>query len=172
MGGVSIEWDPACPVPLVFRPVLEEALVLEAQLGPRFGYPLGGLCVRVEGGESRPELDAEAGFVQAASSALRAALAGADVALLEPLMAFEIGAPAEAMSAIIGDLNAKQAEIRDLTAEGDWRRVEGSVPLFHVFGYASTVRSLSQGRASFGLTPAGFARVPEAELGARGLTWS
>ncbi len=171
-GGVSIEWDPACPVPREFRAALEEALVLEAQLGPRFGYPLGGVRIRMEGGESRPELDAEAGFVQAASQALRTALAGAEVALLEPLMAFEIGAPAEAMSAIIGDLNAKHAEIRDLTAEGDWRRVEGSVPLFHVFGYATTVRSLSQGRASFGLMPAGFARVPEDDLGARGLTWS
>ena len=171
-GGVGIEWDPGCPVPREFRPAMEEALALEAQLGPRFGYPLGGLRVRVEDGESRPEIDAEAGFVQAASQALRTALAGAEVALLEPMMAFEIGAPAEAMSAIIGDLNAKHAEIRDLTAEGEWRRVEGSVPLFHVFGYATTVRSLSQGRASFGLTPAGFARVPEDELGARGLTWS
>jgi elongation factor G len=172
LGGVSVEWDPACPVPREFRPELEEALVLEAQLGPRFGFPLGGLRIRVVGGESRPGLDAEAGFVQAASQALRAALAGAEVALLEPLMAFEIGAPAEAMSAIIGDLNAKQAEIRDHSAEGEWRRVEGRVPLFHVFGYATSLRSLSQGRASFGLTPAGFARVPEDELGARGLTWS
>jgi len=171
-GGVTIEWDPTCPVPREFRAAIEESLVLEAQLGPRFGYPLGGVRIRVDGGESRPELDAEAGFVQAASQALRAALAGAEVALLEPLMAFEIGAPAEAMSAIIGDLNAKHAEIRDLVAEGDWRRVEGRVPLFHVFGYATTVRSLSQGRASFGLTPAGFARVPEEDLGARGLIWS
>jgi elongation factor G len=151
---------------------VEEALRLEAQLGPRFGYPLAGLAIRVVGGESRPELDAEPGFVQAASQALRAALAGAEVALLEPVMAFEIGAPAEAMSAIIGDLNAKHAEIREHSAEGDWRVVLGSVPLFHVFGYATTVRSLSQGRASFGLSPAGFAQVPETELGGRGLTWS
>jgi elongation factor G len=171
-GATRVEWDPACPVPAEFRPAVEEALRLEAQLGPRFGYPLTGLGIRVEGGESRPELDAEAGFVQAASQALRAALAQGEVALLEPVMAFEIGAPSEAMSAIIGDLNAKQAEIRDLTAEGDWRRVEGSVPLFHVFGYATTLRSLSQGRASFVLTPAGFRRVPEEDLATRGLAWS
>ncbi|HEX6882496.1 MAG TPA: elongation factor G [Planctomycetota bacterium] len=171
-GGARVEWDPACPVPAAFRPAVAEALRLEAQVGPRFGYPLAPLRVRVVGGEPRPELDTEAGYVQAASQALRAALAAGEVAFLEPLMAFEIEAPAEAMSAIVGDLNAKHAEIRELTAEGDSRRVEGRVPLYHVFGYATTVRSLSQGRASFALTPAGFARVPEAELAARGLTWS
>ena len=51
-------------------------------------------------------------------------------------------------------------------------RVGTALPLFHVFGYATTVRSLSQGRASFSLYPAGFARVAEQDLAARGLTWS
>jgi elongation factor G len=170
--GIPVEWAERCPVPAAFRPAIAEALRLEAQVGPRFGYPLVAVGIRVTGGESRPELDAEPGFVQAASQALRAALAAAEVALLEPLMEFEIGAPAEAMSAVIGDLNARRAEIREHGAEGEWRRVEGHVPLFHVFGYATTVRSLSQGRASFSLTPSGFARVPEEDLAARGLTWS
>jgi len=167
-----VEWDPACPVPADFRAAVVDGLRLEAEVGPRFGFPLSGVRIRVTGGESRPELDSEPGFVQAASQALRAALAGAEVALLEPVMDFEIGAPAEAMSAILGDLNAKKAEIRDLSAEGEWRTVSGSVPLFHVFGYATTLRSLSQGRASFALTPAGFRRVPEDELAARGLSWT
>jgi len=171
-GVARVTWEPGCRVPAEFRPSLEEALRLEAQSGPRFGFPLSALAFRLHGGESRPELDAEAGFVQALSQAMRSALAGAEVSLLEPVMAFEIGAPPEAMSAIIGDLNAKHAEIRDLAAEGEWRTVQGRVPLFHVFGYATTLRSLSQGRASFALTPAGFARVPEDELGSRGLTWS
>ena len=171
-GLARLTWDADCKVPPEFRSALEEALRLEAQSGPRFGFPLSALTFRLHGGESHPESDAEAGYVQAASQAMRAALAGAEVTLLEPVMAFEIGAPPEAMSAIIGDLNAKHAEIRDLAAEGDWRTVQGRVPLFHVFGYATTLRSLSQGRASFALTPAGFARVPEAELGSRGLTWS
>ena len=167
-----VRWKDGCPVPLPFRKAVEEALKLESEVGPRFGYPLTGLEIEVTGGESRPEIDAEPGFVQAASQALRAALASAEVALLEPVMAFEIGAPSDFMSGIIGDLNAKKAEIDDLTADGDWRAVEGRVPLFHVFGYATTVRSLSQGRASFSLYPAGFARVPEADLAARGLTWN
>lgn len=170
--GARVEWDGSSAVPLDFRAAVGEALRLEAEVGPRFGFPLGAVLVRVTGGESRPGLDSEPGFVQAAIQALRAALAAAEVAVLEPLMDFEIGAPPEAMSAILGDLNAKKAEIRDLSADGAWRTVTGCVPLFHVFGYATTLRSLSQGRASFALTPAGFRRVPEAELGARGLAWS
>jgi elongation factor G len=168
----EVAWDPASPVPSEFRAAVGEALGLEARVGPRFGFPLVDVHVVVTGGESRPELDSEAGFVQAASQALRVALAAAEVALLEPLMEFEIGAPSEAMSSILGDLNAKRAEIRALSADGDWRAVTGSVPLFHVFGYATTLRSLSQGRASFALTPAGFRRVPEEELAARGLSWT
>jgi len=88
------------------------------------------------------------------------------------VMHFEIEAPAEFMSGIIGALNAKQAEIRDLSVEGELRRVVGTVPLVKMFGYASTLRSLSQGRASFSLTPAGFRPVPIAELEERGLVWS
>jgi len=171
-GRTRIEWGEACPVPAEFRPALEEALGLEAQVGPRFGYPLSGVLIRVVGGEHRPEIEAEVGFAQAASQALRAALAGAEVALLEPVMDFEIGSPADFVSGILGDLNSKAAEIHDLTAEGEWRTLRGSVPLFHVFGYATALRSLSQGRASFALAPAGFRRVPEGELTARGLTWS
>jgi elongation factor G len=168
----AVHWAEACPVPAPFRAAVAEALRLEALGGPRFGYPLGALTIRVVGGESRPGLDTEAGFVQAASQAMRATLSTARVVFLEPVMAFEVGAPAEAMSAIIGDLNARQALIREHVAEGEWRRVTGEVPLFRVFGYATTVRSLSQGRASFALTPAGYRPVPEGELEVRGLTWT
>jgi elongation factor G len=171
-GSVTVTWQEAGQVPAALRPAVAEALALGAEVGPRFGFPLAGLAVAVVGAEVRPDLLSEAAFVQAASQALRAGLAGAEIALLEPLMEFEIGAPADAMSAVIGDLNARSAEVRDLRVEGDWRVVVGSVPLFRVFGYATVVRSLSQGRASFGLSPAGFRRVPEAELAARGLVWS
>jgi elongation factor G len=75
------------------------------------------------------------------------------------------------MSGILGELNAKRAEIADLVVEEGTRRVVGRVPLYAMFGYATTLRSLSQGRASFALTPAGFQRAPEEELEARGLVW-
>ena len=170
--GAEITWEPSCAVPESFRPAVEEGLRLELLVGPRFGFPLTRVRVRMVGGESHPDSDAEAGYTQAASIALRQALKAAGVALLEPVMAFEISAPTEFMSGIIGELNAKKADIQDLQAEGELRRVAGRVPLFHMFGYATTLRSLSQGRASFSLYPAGFARVPEDKLEERGLIWS
>ena len=171
-GPVEVEWADGCPVPEEFREAVSEALTLGAQTGPRFGFPLIDARIRVVGGESSPSKDSNLGFVQAASQALRAALAEAAVDLLEPVMAFEIEAPAEFMSGIIADLNGNRAEIGDLVVEGTQRRVVGVVPLAHMFGYSTTLRSLSQGRADFTLTPAGFRPVPEEELEARGMVWS
>jgi elongation factor G len=167
-----IHWSEECPIPDRLRPAVESALEVESRVGPRFGFPLTALEVEVVGGETHPERDSEIGFTQAASAALREAVSKAGVALLEPVMAFEIEAPAEYMSGILGELNSKHADIREVSADGTSRRVAGSVPLFHMFGYATTLRSLSQGRASFSLAPAGFRPVPEGELGARGLVWS
>jgi elongation factor G len=171
-GTRPIRWAEGVGVPEKLRPAVVGALELESQVGPRFGFPLTDLEVVVVGGESHPDRDSEVGFAQAASAALREAVSRAGVTLLEPVMSFEIEAPAEYMSGILAELNSKHAEIHDVTADGGVRRVSGTVPLLHMFGYATTLRSLSQGRASFSLTPAGFRPVPEGELGARGLVWS
>ncbi|HVS19931.1 MAG TPA: elongation factor G, partial [Planctomycetota bacterium] len=169
--GVEVQWGADCAVPQAFRAAVAEALADAAQVGPRFGFPLTGAGLRLVGGESRPRLDAEIGFTQAAVAALRKALEAAPVDLLEPLMEFAIDAPAEFASGILADLNARKAAVDRVEARGTQRELGGTVPLFHMFGYASAVRSLSQGRAAFAMTPAGHRPVPEAELEARGLTW-
>ena len=171
VAGVEVEWAEGCPVPEPFRPAVAESLRLSAQVGPRFGYPLVHGRVRVTGGESRARLDSEIGFVQAAQAALRQAMGEAQVDLLEPLMAFEIQTPAEFASGVIADLNGRRAEVEGVEARQDARTVTGRVPLAKMFGYSTAVRSLSQGRASFSMQPAGFAPVPEEEWEARGL-WS
>jgi elongation factor G len=158
-------------IPSAYRRAIEEALRLEAEVGPRFGFPLGEVRIRIEGGHSDPKRDAEMGFVQAAAQALRAALAGAEVALCEPWMGFEIQTPAEFASGILADLNARHAELQDVTQDGSFRTFTGKVALSKMFGYSTAVRSLSQGRASFSMVPAGYTAVPESELEARGLTW-
>jgi elongation factor G len=170
-GPAQVLWEQGGTIPDEQRATVEEALVLEAQAGPRFGYPMVSVTIAVLEAEAPADREGELGLSLAASAALRQALQEARVALLEPLMAFEIEAPAEFMSGIIGELNAKKANISDLEVEGDLRRVVGEVPLFPMFGYASTLRSLSQGRASFSLFPAGFREVAEEELEARGLVW-
>ncbi len=173
LGGlaVRIDWADGCQVPVAFRDAVAEAIELGALVGPRFGYPLVSASVTVLGGESNPRIDAEVAFVQAATLALRRAMQEAQVDLLEPVMCFEIRTPPEFTSGIIADLNARRAEVSGLGVEELLRTVCGTVPLAQMFGYATAVRSLSQGRASFSMEPAGFRAVPEEELVARGLVW-
>jgi elongation factor G len=171
-GGVAVEFAPGIAVPQAFRPAVAQALELAALVGPRFGYPLVGASVRVVGGESHPAKDAELGFVQAAALALRQALSEANVDLLEPVMRFDIQAPEEFTSGILADLNARRADIESVGAEDRLQTIQGTVPLAHMFGYATAVRSLSQGRASYTLRPSGFRPVPEEELAPRGLVWA
>ena len=88
-------------------------------------------------------------------------------------MAFEIQTPAEFASGIIADLNARRAEVGGVEADGGLRHGLGHGPaLAQMFGYSTAVRSLSQGRASFSMQPAGFRVVPPEELEARGLVWA
>jgi elongation factor G len=168
----TVEWDGSCRVPAAFRKAIAETLALDAHAGPRFGFPLIHAKIRVVGGASDPHRDAEVGFVQAATLALREALAAGKVALFEPLMSFEIQSPAEFSSGIIADLNARRAEVSEVHADGVFRVIQGTVPLSKMFGYSTAVRSLSQGRAGFSMEPAGFREVPDGELEGRGLVWS
>jgi elongation factor G len=111
------------------------------------------------------------GFVQASAMALREATSAAPIDLLEPLMSFEIETPSEFASGIIADLNARRAEVEGVESVGPLRTVRGKVALAQMFGYASAVRSLSQGRASFSMVPSGTRLVAEHELASRGLLW-
>ncbi len=169
--GVEVVWADDGAIPAPFRATVEEALSLGAQVGPRFGFPLVHAVVRIVGGGSNPAKDADLGFAQAAATALRHALGDATIDLLEPVMSFEVQTPADFASGIIAELNSSRAEIADVRSEGPMRTVVGTVPLAHMFGFSTTLRSLSQGRASFSMSPAGFRRVPDDELEERGLVW-
>jgi len=170
--GLEVEWAAGDAIPAAFRAPVVEALELGGQVGPRFGYPMVQARMRVNGGSSNPRKDSEPAFEQAAAQALREAQAGADVQLLEPVMRFEIQAPDEFAHGILADLAGRGAEVTDVTVSGGLRNVFGTVPLSQMFGYSTVVRSLSQGRASFSMEPAGYRTVPEDELAARGLVWS
>jgi len=167
-----ITWAEGCAVPRPFQRAIADSLALEAQTGPRFGHPLVHVAIQIVGGDSDPRRDTEMAFVQAASQALRQALQDARVGLFEPLMAFEIQCPADFSSGIIADLNSRKASVEDVQSDGPYRTVLGTVPLSRMFGYSTAVRSLSQGRASFSMTPAGLRPIPEDELAARGLVWT
>jgi elongation factor G len=169
------EWDVSWPedldLPPQIRLAVEEAVGQESMGGPRFGFALVSGSVQITAVGRHPEREDAGAYAQAATLALGHALRDAPACLLEPRMSFEVQTPEAFSSGIIADLSARRAVVGEVLAEGDLRTITGTVALGQMFGYSTAVRSLSQGRAGFSLTPAGFVKVSEEELQARGLSW-
>jgi elongation factor G len=169
--GWDVHWPEGLDLPEHIRRAVEEAVSQKSMGGPRFGFALVAGSVHITAVGRHPEREDVGAYVQAAISALGQALRDAPACLLEPRMSFEVQSPEAFSSGIIADLAARRAVVREVVAEGDLRTITGTVALGQMFGYSTAVRSLSQGRAGFSLTPAGFVAVPEGELEVRGLSW-
>ena len=81
--------------------------------------------------------------------------------MLEPIMRLVIVTPAESVGEIIGDVNARRGQVRDMEERGGTKVVNAEVPLAELFGYATAIRSLSRGRASYTMEPGAFAVAPK-----------
>jgi elongation factor G len=81
--------------------------------------------------------------------------------LLEPIMKVEVTTPEDYMGDVIGDLSSRRAKIEEMVQKGNVKAVLGSVPLSEMFGYATAVRSLTQGRASYMMEPSYYQEVPK-----------
>ena len=92
--------------------------------------------------------------------AVREAVGKAAPALLEPLMQLEITTPEEHLGDVLADLNTRRGQVTDMTARDALRLIQATVPLAGLFGYATTLRSLSKGRASYSMEPSRFEIVP------------
>jgi len=152
---------PPGEVPPIFLPGIEAALKSAAASGGRLGFPLSGVALTVLGGAAREQGSSEAAFAHAAQLALEDALERAGPVLLEPVMDFEIRCPQEFLAGVNADLNGRRARVRSVSAESDPVLLRGTVPLAEIFGYSTSLRSLSQGRASFSVEPRGYEPAPE-----------
>jgi elongation factor G len=113
------------------------------------GYPMVDISVTVYDGSFHDVDSSEAAFKMAGVMAFKAAANKAKAVLLEPVMKIEIVTPEEYMGDAIGDLNSRRAVIKEMSDRGNSKVVDGEVPLSEMFGYATAIRSLSQGRATF-----------------------
>ena len=152
----------AVQIPPEFRGAVEAGLRDGIMTGVLGRYPLTDLNVRVTDGAFDPEASTEVAFRTAAVMAFREAVAAAQPELLEPIMSLEIVTPGEYMGDVLGDINARRGKIREMAARGTTQIVRASVPLAEVFGYATAIRSLTRGRASYTLEPEQFEIVPKA----------
>ena len=148
-------------IPREFIPSIEKGVVEAMENGVLAGYPLTDMKVVVYDGTYHEVDSSDIAFKIAGSDALQKAAKLARPVLLEPIMKLEVTVPYEFMGEVIGDLSSRRAQILGTTARGKVRIITALIPLAEVAGYATILRSLTQGRASFYMEPSHYQEVPE-----------
>jgi elongation factor G len=118
--------------------------------GPQ-GYPIEDIAVTITAIEYRPDASNSAGERAAVGEAMRQAFRDAGTRLLEPIMKVEITCPEGNVGDVLGDLNARRGQIEDVGFRGQQRVITAKVPLRRMFGYATDLRSATQGRANYSM---------------------
>jgi elongation factor G len=124
------------------------------------GYPVIDFRATLVDGSYHEVDSSEMAFKIAGSLALKEAAGRASPVLLEPMMKVEVVTPEEYMGDVIGDLNARRGRIEGMEPQGALRVIRATVPLAEMFGYATTLRSASQGRATYAMEPSHYEDVP------------
>jgi len=151
-GGIIIEnkLDPET-VPPQYHDIIEESIRNATMSGPLSGYPVVDVVISLVGGSYREGESSELGYQVAASTAFQNGLMQATPLLLEPIMMVNILTPTDFMGDVIGSINSKEGEVVDVSQKGPIAEIRAKVPLKHLFGYSTDLRSLTQGRATFSM---------------------
>ena len=162
--GNSIEVKPPRnTVPPEFWTSIEQGVQDAILTGVLARLPMQDIQVRITGGGIVDNDSAtEMAFRTAAIMAFRDAASAAAPELLEPIMSVELVAPPEYTGDLMGDLNGRRGQVREMDTRGDMQAIKADVPLAELFGYSTAIRSLSRGRASYSMEPEQFAIVPQA----------
>jgi elongation factor G len=147
-------------VPTEFIPAVEKGVEDAMSNGPRAGFPLVDVRVTLTDGKYHDTDSSEIAFRVAGSLALKAAVARAKPVLLEPVFTVEVVMPEEFMGEVIGDLNRRRGHILGMEQRGNAQVVTAEVPLAEMFGYATDVRSNTQGRATYTMQFERYDEVP------------
>jgi len=135
-------------IPKQYYPSIEKGIKESLQVGPK-GYPVIDIKVKVVGGSYSDESSTELAYIFAASQAIKEGISKASPVLLEPFFEVEIVSPEDYVGDIIADFNSRRGKIESINQQGVMQVVKGSAPLSEMFGYVTTLRSLSQGRAVY-----------------------
>jgi elongation factor G len=149
-------------VPREYIPAVEKGTREALESGILAGYPLVDLKATLIDGSSHAVDSNEMAFRIAGSMALKDAAKAAGVKLLEPVMEIEVVTPEEYMGDVIGDLSARRGKVESMEHRGQGRVVKAMVPLAEMFGYATDLRSRSQGRATYTMQFDSYQEVPTA----------
>jgi elongation factor G len=148
------------PVPEEFVPGVERGLASAKETGVIAGFPVIDLkCTLIDGAHHDVDSSVMA-FEIAARACLREALPKAGSRLLEPMMKVEVVTPQDYMGDVVGDLNSRRGQMQGMDARGNAQVIAAMVPLASMFGYVSTLRSMTQGRADFSMAFDHYEQVP------------
>ena len=148
-------------IPKEYIKPIDKGIQESAANGVIAGYPLVDFSAAVYDGSYHEVDSSEMAFKIAASKGLQDAVKKADPILLEPIMKVEVITPESNMGDVIGDLNSKRAQINEMTDRLHLKVIDAFVPLAEMFGYATSLRSMTQGQASYTMEFDHYAEVPK-----------
>ncbi len=148
-------------IPKEFIPAVEQGIREAMQSGVLAGYPVVDVKVRLFDGSYHEVDSSEMAFKIAGSIAFKEAVKKANPVLLEPIMEVEVETPDDYVGDVIGDLNSRRGKIMGMENKGVITVVKALVPLAEMFGYATTLRSLTQGRGTFIMKFSHYDEVPQ-----------
>jgi elongation factor G len=147
-------------IPREFIPAVEKGVKEAVESGIIAGYPIVDIQVTLHDGSFHEVDSSEMAFKMAAIGAMREAQRDADPYLLEPIMKVEVTVPEDFLGEVIGNISSKRGKIEGTESRGNARVITAQVPLAEMFGYATELRGLTQGRASFVMEPSHYEEVP------------
>ncbi|MDR0590290.1 MAG: elongation factor G [Puniceicoccales bacterium] len=147
-------------IPKEYIKPTQDGILEGASNGVVAGYPVVDFCARIVDGSFHEVDSSEMAFKMAGIFAFKDAMRKAAPILLEPIMKVEVATPEEYQGDVVGDLNRRRGQIQNMETKGTLANITAFVPLEMMFGYATDVRSLTKGRASYSMEPSHFEQVP------------
>ncbi len=148
-------------IPKEYIPAVEKGIKEAMETGVIAGYPVVDFAVRLYDGSYHEVDSSEIAFKIAASMAFKDAIRRAGAIILEPVMSVEVVVPEEFMGAVIGDLSSRRGKILGTELRGGMQAIKAEVPLAEMFGYATNLRSMTEGRGTFTMEFSHYSGVPE-----------
>jgi elongation factor G len=148
-------------IPREYIPSVKEGVIEASQNGQLAGYPVTDVDIKLVDGSFHEVDSSDIAFQMAASIGFNEGMRNGAEVLLEPIMNLEVITPDNYMGDVIGDLSSRRVKIEAITDRPGLKVIKGMAPLSEMFGYATTVRSLTQGRATYTMEPSYYQEVPK-----------
>ncbi len=147
-------------IPREYIPAVDKGIQEALEAGVVAGYPVQDIKVTLYDGSYHEVDSSEMAFKIAGSMAIKKAMRAANPILLEPIFKVEVTTPEEYMGDVIGDLNSRRGQVSGMTDRNNAKIINAQVPLAQMFGYATDLRSKTQGRASYSMEFEKYVQVP------------